>query len=168
MICKCSCEGQHLQHAAPAMLTTAFNKLYPPFSCGVSFCSEGLAAKYHLGDVKPHTCQVHQVQLGLQKLGSFAVRWCSWLAPLLQSEGEDGMRPAGCIIQVVGSHSPVPIASFQQLSNVCLCLHLYLPAHSRPVCGTAWLTDAVLQRFAGVGCGNIKCSHQAACMAAAC
>ena len=108
------------------------------------FLHEGLAVKCSLGDVKPHTCQVHQVQLGLQELGSFTVRWGIWLTPLLQSEGEDGMRPTGCIIQVVGSHSPVPVASFQQLSNVSLCLHLYLPAHSRPGCGTAWLTDAVL------------------------
>ncbi len=81
--------------------------------------------------LKSYTCQVHQVQLGLQELGSFAVRGRIWLAPLLQSEREDGMRPAGRIIQVVGSHSPVPVASFQQLSNVCLCLHLYFPAHSK-------------------------------------
>ena len=73
------------------------------------------------------TCQIHKVQLGLQELWGFAVRWRIWLPPLFQSQGEDGMGSAGGIIQVVRSNSSVTIASLQQLCDVCFCLHFDFP-----------------------------------------
>ena len=82
------------------------------------------------------TCQVHKVQLGLEELGGLAVGRRIGLAPLLQGQSEDGVRPAGRVIQVVGSNSPVPIASLQQLCNVCLSLHLHLPVHRKSAVGT--------------------------------
>lgn len=76
------------------------------------------------------TCQIHQVQLGLEELGCLAVCCCSGLAPLLQCQCEDSMGSARGVIQIVGSNSPVSIPCLQQLSNICLCLDLHFPVTS--------------------------------------
>ena len=51
--------------------------------------------------IHAHTCQVHQVELRLEELGGFAICRGVWLAPLVHSQGENSMRPAGLLIQVM-------------------------------------------------------------------
>ena len=61
------------------------------------------------------------------------------------------MGSAGGIIQVVRSNSSVPIASFQQLCNVSLCLHLHFPAYNTHGSGKPDYVDVRLCRLAYVG-----------------
>lgn len=68
------------------------------------------------------------MKLGFEVLGCFAVCRRIGLAPLVNCQGEDGVRSAGLLVQVVGSHRSVTVSGLQQLCYICFCLDLNFPA----------------------------------------